>query len=208
MEREMREEKEGNEGEDRARMGAGRRGSDERRCGGRALRLAHADRYPARPPEFCAQSTPDRGAVVTPLRSHGVRFACHCLAWAAADGVGATPGLAAARSRQQAVFGARRPSLRGGRGGLAAVCPQLWRSWPAAGAWRRRGPDVVLVRVYWAGVRCPGAGVREPARSSATSTIMSSCPPTMPRRPTSTRMSRASSPKRSEAASAWRRKLE
>ena len=46
------------------------------------------------------------------------------------------------------------------------------------------------------------------ARSRAMSTITSSWPPTMPRRPTSTRMSRASTPNRVEAASAWRRKLE
>src|SRR5262245_11823130 len=46
------------------------------------------------------------------------------------------------------------------------------------------------------------------ARSSATSTIMSSCPPTMRRRPSSTRISLASIPYRREAASACRRKLE
>ncbi len=37
-------------------------------------------------------------------------------------------------------------------------------------------------------------GYRERCKSSATSTIMSSCPPTMRRRPSSTRISRASRP--------------
>jgi hypothetical protein len=46
------------------------------------------------------------------------------------------------------------------------------------------------------------------ARSRATSTIMSSCPPTRPRRPTSTRMSRVSRPWSRAAFSACRRKLE
>src|SRR3954447_929952 len=45
-------------------------------------------------------------------------------------------------------------------------------------------------------------------RSSATSTIMSSWPPTMRRRPSSTRMSTVFSPYFLAAASEWRRKLE
>jgi len=46
------------------------------------------------------------------------------------------------------------------------------------------------------------------AISSATSTIMSSCPPTILRRPSSTRMARVSRPCSAAAFSAWRRKLE
>ena len=44
--------------------------------------------------------------------------------------------------------------------------------------------------------------------SSATSTIMSSCPPTILRRPSSTRIARVSIPYSALAFSAWRRKLE
>ncbi len=40
------------------------------------------------------------------------------------------------------------------------------------------------------------------------SVIMSSWPPTIPRRPTSTRIARVSRPWRAAAVSAWRRKLE
>jgi hypothetical protein len=69
------------------------------------------------------------------------------------------------------------------------------------------GGDDVLVDVDPA--RCDGHEAASWAsRSSATSVIMSSWPPTMPRRPTSTRRLRASMPYRAAAASAWRRKLE
>src|SRR5690606_29485729 len=49
---------------------------------------------------------------------------------------------------------------------------------------------------------------RAASRSSATSTIMSSWPPTIWRLPSSTRISRALRPYLSAATSAWRRKLE
>lgn len=49
---------------------------------------------------------------------------------------------------------------------------------------------------------------RARTRSSATSTIMSSCPPTILRRPSSTRIVRVSRSYVSAAFSAWRRKLE
>ena len=52
------------------------------------------------------------------------------------------------------------------------------------------------------------AGAWSLIKSSAMSASMSSCPPTIPRRPASTRSVRASTPNRSAAASAWRRKLE
>src|SRR5690606_7451561 len=58
----------------------------------------------------------------------------------------------------------------------------------------------------------PAAWVSVPrcclSMSSATSTIMSSCPPTMRRRPSSTRMSTVFRPYFCAATSAWRRKLE
>ncbi len=52
------------------------------------------------------------------------------------------------------------------------------------------------------------AGTWSLSKSSAMSTSMSSCPPTRPRRPASTRSVRASTSKRSATVSAWRRKLE
>ncbi len=62
--------------------------------------------------------------------------------------------------------------------------------------WRHRSMDAWLRRVL---------GYQDDVRLRATSMIMSSWPPTRPRRPASTRIDRTSTPYRWEAASAWRR---
>ncbi|MGF6884605.1 pimeloyl-ACP methyl ester carboxylesterase [Nocardia sp. GAS34] len=60
----------------------------------------------------------------------------------------------------------------------------------------------------WASAFQAVAALDSATRSSAMSTMRSSCPPTSPRRPTSNRIVRASNPYRRAAASAWRRNEE
>lgn len=90
----------------------------------------------------------------------------------------------------------------------SVIGPSLSRA-PLAGSYGRRPlPTRGGQRPY-----CLASPPRQPtdaaaARSRAMSVIMSSWPPTILRRPTSTRIARVSRPWRRAAVSAWRRKLE